>query len=77
MVADRFPIVRVTERFHRHVKALEGAVLSLEHSKTKDDIDRAFTAISLAREALYEYAEFLESKAPRDINKARTIQLRF
>lgn len=74
---DEFPITYVTPRFHRLVKGLEGAVMAFE--KAGDDFEKrteAWSAVSVAREALYHYAQELE-RMNRKINKKRTVALRF
>lgn len=79
--AEQFPITRVTPRFHRLTKALEKAVLNFQKVSSSEDADltertEAWTKVSLAREVLYNYVEYLESRNHKT-NPERTIQLRF
>lgn len=71
---DRFPQVHVSEHFHRHVKALEAAATAVGEASTPDEIHKAYSALTLAREALYSYVAFLEA---RDRAIERPIALRF
>lgn len=71
---DPFPQVQVSERFHRHVQALESAAMQVGEARTPEDLYSGHRAISLAREALYQYAESLEK---RDRSIRRDITLRF
>lgn len=79
--AEQFPITRVTPRFHKLVKALEIAVLGFQKVSSDEDADlhdrtEAWTRVSMAREVLYNYVEYLESRNHKT-NPEREIQLRF
>lgn len=69
----RFPVTRVTRGAHEFVRALEDACVELGQASTWDEVDAAFEAVSLAREALYKHIETLERRDKQD----RDTTLRF
>lgn len=71
----RFRLCYVTESTHAFVKALECACVAFGEARDPETWAQALTAISLAREALYQHCERLESgKAPKE---SRSVVLRF
>lgn len=69
-----FKTIKVSPRIHALLQAHEAACTTLGLAMTRDDVDDAFTRVSLAREAVYQYVESLEQK---DHTIDRTCVLRF
>lgn len=77
-VAEPHSVVRVTPETHGFIRALEeaaGVFDTLDPLEESEKVMTAYRNLSLAREALYEHIERLESKTARW--SERSVVLRF
>lgn len=74
MSAARFSTVRVSSEIHGLIQALESTAVALGQAQEPADVSKAFSQLSLVREALYQRIERIEEK---DRSIERTIVLRF
>lgn len=77
MADRRFPIVQVSEEVDRLIEAATQAAMTLGAVDANDRaaVEEAYDHLSMARKALYEHVESLESNSKFRIN--RTVQRRF